>query len=295
MTMLLQKGGPIDDVVAAIDKMITKLKDEEESDLQTKETCEKDREDQTKNAHDESVKIDDFTEGMARNTARIAELKNLIEEKESENIQLNETLIEATRNREDEQMAFETALADDKSAAELIKQASDVLKNFYKDNGLSLIQKAAQPPDNIQAGKAPPPPPQTFDAPYSGSQGESAGIQALLEMVREDVLSDIEKSTKANEKAIEEFEALKVSTREATEANMKAIEDMNGEVATCEKDIEVAKEERHASKGTLDAVMDEIKVAQPACEFMTVNFKTRAKNRQLEMDGLRKAKTILRS
>merc|ERR1719387_1875894 len=57
--------------------------------------------------------------------------------------------------------------------------------------------------------------------------------------------------------------------------------------------IEEGKESRLSSKGELDSVMEKIKVDEPGCEFMTINFPVRLKNRQLEIDGLLKAKAIL--
>jgi len=39
--------------------------------------------------------------------------------------------------------------------------------------------------------------------------------------------------------------------------------------------------------------MESIKEAEASCDFITINFETRIKNRQLEIDGLLKAKSIL--
>jgi len=291
--LLQAPADDIKEVVVAIDKMVEDLQKEEAEDLEKKETCEKDREEQTASARDWSVKIDDFSDVITRNQARIAELKAIIEEKEAEIVQMKKDLEEAKRTREDEKAAYEAAKADDEAAAGLIKKAKETLANFYTDNDLNLVQKAAQPPTNIQAGKAPPPPPPTFDAPYGGSKGESQGIQAILQMILEDVEADIEKATKAEEKAIEEYNAFKKDTEASIEANQKAIEDMKGEIAECESTIEDTKEEKNSAKGNLDSVMEEIKVAEPGCEFITVNFPVRTKNRQMEIDGLLKAKAIL--
>lgn len=68
---------------------------------------------------------------------------------------------------------------------------------------------------------------------------------------------------------------------------------MEGEIADCEKAIEDAKESRASDLGELKSVMEKIKVDEPGCEFMTINFPVRATNRQMEIDGLLKAKAIL--
>merc|ERR1719160_1758896 len=162
MQVLLQQGGHFDKVIEAIDKMVETLREEEAEDLKNKEECEKERMEKTKEARTLSLKIDDATEEIARQRSLIEELKAQIEEKEAEIKKLKEDLDKATKQREDEKMAYEASSADDHAAAELIKQAMDVLKGFYEDNGLTLVQRGAQPP-TVEAGKAPPPPPPTFD------------------------------------------------------------------------------------------------------------------------------------
>lgn len=47
-------------------------------------------------------------------------------------------------------------------------------------------------------------------------------------------------------------------------------------------------------KGGLDATLDKIKDTTPGCDFITVNFEMRSRNRQIEIDGLDKAKAILK-
>merc|ERR1719160_1861154 len=187
MTVLLQQKGHFDKVIEAIDKMVETLRAEEAEDLKNKEECEKERMEKTKEARKMSLQIDDATEEIARHRGLIEELKAQIEEKEAEIKKLKEDLAAATKQREDEKLAYEASSADDHAAAELIKQAMDVLKGFYEDNGLVLAQRGAQPPE-VKAGEAPPPP--TWDAPYGGAKGESTGIQAILGMILEDVEKD---------------------------------------------------------------------------------------------------------
>merc|ERR1719214_208304 len=124
----------------------------------------------------------------------------------------------------------------------------EVLKGFYEDNGLALVQRAAQPP-TVEAGKAPPPPPPTWEAPYGGAKGESTGIQAILQMILEDVEADIKKANAAEKEAIEEYEKFKADTEQSIADNQKSIEDMKGEIATCEENIENAKTERADKMG----------------------------------------------
>merc|ERR1719240_509291 len=71
-----------------------------------------------------------------------------------------------------------------------------------------------------------------------------------------------------------------ISTLQATKA------DKEGEIETTSGD-------RRSKSGELEVVMKKIKDAAPACNYFTINYEVRAKNRQIEIDGLLKAKAIL--
>merc|ERR1719321_1085183 len=109
------------------------------------------------------------TQSRARKQ-RLQNGKVQVAEKKEEIKKLEEDLAEATRTREKEKQEYETALADDKAARDLIQQAMEVLKGFYEEN-FSMLQGAAKQPPVVEAGKAPPPPPSTWSEPYGGAQG----------------------------------------------------------------------------------------------------------------------------
>merc|ERR1719498_1617537 len=59
-----------------------------------------------------------------------------------------------------------------------------------------------------------------------------------------------------------------------------------------ESKVETQKQ-RGTKKGELDAVLKKIEDINPNCEYFEVNYPLRRKNRQIEIDGLVKAKAIL--
>merc|ERR1719281_907122 len=287
-----EQQAEIDKVVKLIDEMIQTLKDEEAEDLKSKEECETTREEQTNLAQEKSNEIDDASDAISREEAKIAEWKSQIAEKKDEIKKLEEDLAEATRTREKEKQEYETALADDKAARDLIQQAMEVLKGFYEEN-FSMLQGAAKQPPVVEAGKAPPPPPSTWSEPYGGAQGESKGIQAILGMILEDVKDEIEKSKQAEKDAIKAFEELKTDIENSIKAANEAISDLEKKIAESEEAIVEQMTTKTDAKKELDGIIEGIMSAEPGCNFMTINFEVRTKNRQLEIDGLLKAKAIL--
>lgn len=288
------KGG-LDEVITAIDDMIKELEEDTKDDEKKKEECETDREKNTKEARSLSLEIDDASETIKSEEAKIKESEEQIEISKEEIKKLKEELKEATRQREDEKAAFEQAKLEDEAAIELIENAIKVLKDFYSEN-FSFAQTAKrgrkQKPE-VEAGEAPPPPPETFEGDYGGATEAATGIQDVMADIKKDVEDDIKDSEKAEEEAVKAFEKLEEDTN-------KAIEDEEGTISDAEGIISESKDEVSNQEGIkkektelLEAVVKELKDAKEGCDFICVNFKMRKENRELEIEGLKKAKEIL--
>jgi len=284
-------GSHFEEVIAAIDEMVTTLKSEEEVDLENKETCEKDRGDDTRTAIKAARTMDERSDTIDELRNDIVEIVKTIAENDAEIKSIEEEIKKATTMRGDENTEWEAANRDDGAAAELVTRAKDVLSSFYEENNLVLIQKNKMAP--VVAGEAPPPPPSTWEAPYGGKTGEATGIVAILEMIHEDIVKDQTKAKADEDKAEESFQAFKKNS----ETQIAALTDANTELTSTkgqkEDDISTAKEQRGAKHDELNAVVKKINDATPSCVYSTINYPVRLKNRQVEIDGLVKAKAIL--
>merc|ERR1740138_1144151 len=133
--------GKFDPIIEAIDKMIKLLQKEEDEDLEIKQTCEKDRMEDTREAIVTSRTIDDDTDLITKLTEQIARCEKKIGELAAEHTKTKEELAKAQRMRDDENAAWKKTDADDKAAAETVQSAKEVLANFYKENDLVLVQQ----------------------------------------------------------------------------------------------------------------------------------------------------------
>merc|ERR1719163_925409 len=285
-------GSHFDEVIAAIDDMVSTLKGEEETDLENKETCEKDRADDTRTAIKAARTMDERSDTIDELTNDIADIVKTIAENEAEIKSIQEELAKATTMRGDEHTEWEAADRDDGAAADLVMRAKDVLAGFYEENNLNLLQKSKKM-EPVVAGEAPPPPPSTWEAPYGGKTGESQGIVAILEMIHEDILKDQTKGKADEDKAEETFQAFKTNSETQIQALTDANSDLTATKGQKEDDISTAKEQRGAKHDELNAVIAKINDATPSCVYTTINYPVRLKNRQVEIDGLEKAKAIL--
>merc|ERR1719199_2136989 len=288
----LQGGSHFTEVLAAIDKMVATLKKEEETDLETKETCEKDRDEQTRTAAVKSREMDELTDSITRLTDQIANIKAEIVEKQDTIKKVEEEVAAATEQRKAENTDFKATDADDKLAKETVEKATGVLEKFYADNNLMLVQR--QQVGHKQApGEAPPPPPATFDAPYGGKTDEATSIVAILEMIAQDIQKDIQHAQAAEEKAQQEFDDFKAKSEQQISDLKSDISDLEDSQGKKENTIAENTESRTAASNELNAVMKTINDQRPGCDFFEVNYPNRLKNRQIEIDGLNKAKAIL--
>merc|ERR1740117_1779806 len=126
--------GRFDPIIKSIKKMVKQLAAEEETDLQTKQTCEEDRMADTREAITSSRAIDDMTDAITQLSTRIADCEKKIEDLVADKKANREELKKAQRMRDDENAAWKKTDADDKAAAETVANAKNVLEGFYKDN-----------------------------------------------------------------------------------------------------------------------------------------------------------------
>jgi len=289
----LAAGSHFDEVLKAIATMITDLKAEEQKDLEDKEECESDRAEDARSAVAKSRSIDDTTDAMGKMAKEIKEISVEITDTEANIKQAKKDIKEAKTQRDEEHAEWVSSDAEDKDMAATVKRAGKVLTDFYKDNDLAFLQSSVKAKARQPAGAAPPPPPSTWDAPYGGNQEATAGITTILEMVGEDIQKDMEHALAAEEKAAARFTDFEKETQEQVKEMQDSVTELDGVRGATMQKVSEAKKARNSEKGLLKSVMERMAEAKPGCDFITVNYAPRLKNRQIEMDGLEKAKTIL--
>jgi len=286
----LASKGHFDEVIKAIDTMVSTLKAEETTDLKVKEDCETTRADDTRTASLTSRAIDELTDAITQLETEIKELEAQIEDAQKKIEAIDAELAKTKKIREEEAVEYAANKKDDQEAVSLVTQAKDVLADFYKSNNLMLVQKK-QPA--VAAGKAPPPPPTTWEAPYGGQTEESTGIVAILEMIVEDIQKDIADADKEEAEAIALYDKTVKALTTEKQGLQKQISEWEGIKADKAESVITKGKEKSTKKKQLGAVMKKMADAEPGCDFALINYAERAKNRQTEIDGLLKAKAIL--
>jgi len=281
------------EVVAAIDKMLDVLQKEEDEDLAKKEQCEADRAADTREAIATSRAMDELSDQITADRSKIAELTAEIEAKTQQVAETTQELKEATEMRQKEHAEWMATDKDDKDAKTVVGSAKEVLAKFYSENGLMLVQKSKQQPFVSASGEAPPPPPPTWEAPYGGKTDEQQGIVAVLEMIMDDIEKDITKSKDEDDASEALFQKSKAAMETEIQELETSISDLEGDKSEKESAVTENTADRLGKKAELGVVMQRISDSEPGCDYFSINYPLRVKNRQIEVDGLNKAKVIL--
>merc|ERR1719329_324425 len=135
--------------------------------------------------------------------------------------------------RNEESRAFVKALKDDADAVALIEKAIVSLTQFYKNNKLplDLVQKKQEPAYSVDEDKAPE---TTFSGGYGGRKGESGGIIAILEMIKEDTENEIKVSRQDDADAEATYEKNRAALKETLDAQTDSKVQAGKELAATE-------------------------------------------------------------
>jgi septal ring factor EnvC (AmiA/AmiB activator) len=279
-------------VIGSIDKMIKNLEDEQNSDLEKKQDCDETRKTKTTDAKDDSQLIDRKNARIEEVEADTASLNKKIADAEAEIVEAQKAKADADSQREQEAAEFAASKADDEMAKTLVKQAHSVLETRMQALAASaaLIQSHNH---QTPGGQAPPPPPETFEGSYGGAQGEANGILAILKTIEEDIEHDMAKAEKEETDAIAAHTALVSDLEAGISAKESFIAELEGEIADNDEDISDYKTEVTGLEGSLQGTLDLLKQITPGCDFIAANYDIRTENRNMEIDGLNKAKAVL--
>lgn len=289
----LASAGHFDEVIKAVDTMISVLDTEEATDLKYKEDCEGNRQNDARSAILAGRAVDELSDTVTSLEAEVAELTRQIKVNKDEVAQVVAELDQGKKIRDQEHANYLVAKQQDEDAAALVKRATEVISAFYEDAAFLQRQRQPEVKAAIASGAAPPPPPSTWEAPYGGKQHESDGIVAILEMVHDDIQEDLAKSQAAEEKAQAAYDAQVISLNREKDDLNALISTLSGTQGEKLEKAEEAKGSRRTKKGELDAVLGRLKAVESGCDFFVVNYPVRLQNRRVELDGLLKAKAIL--
>merc|ERR1719163_670948 len=192
--------GHFDEVIAEIDRMIAILAEESQEDINQRDWCIAEQNNQTNHKENLEYAISQLQAKITAAEEKKAALEAEKEDTMKKKADLIQAMDEALADRTAENEAFAGAKQDDLNAIELLGQAIEALSAYGSNN--ALLQ---QPEFAVSEDQAP-------DATFSSKDSHKdaqGGIIQLLTMIKENLEIEIGVSTKAEAKATLEYEKLK--------------------------------------------------------------------------------------
>merc|ERR1719324_278811 len=277
--------GHFDEVMAEIDRMIEVLKEEGQEDIEQRDWCIAEQNNQTNHKENLEYDISQLQAKITKAEKKKAELEAEKEDTLKKKADLEEAMEEALADREAENQAFAAAKTDDENAVELLGQAIEAL-SAYGDNNNVLLQQPAMEVSEDQAPDA------TFSSKdnYKDAQG---GIVALLTQIKENLEIEIGVSTKGEAKATEEYEKLKADADAQIKSYEEQVVALDAAISDTDAEITSLTETKEDTEGEHKTTVEYLAKIEPNCEWIKASFYKRAELRTKEADGLREAKAIL--
>jgi DNA repair exonuclease SbcCD ATPase subunit len=274
--------------IAAIDKMVVDLMKQQAEEVQHKDWC---QEELQNNAQETQANEDK----KASLQASISDLKKTIE-KLTKEIEANKKAIaemqvemkRASEVREAENADFQETVNDQRITQVILQKAiarmSQVFALLQQQPGAPHIQTSGTHTD---PGNGP--------ARFTKYEQNSGGKQviAMLEEVMADSKSMENEAITAEMNAQGGYEMFMKDSNKAINQALKANINMAENRAKAEEELSRDETDLDGTMKTLENLNDELGDLKKSCDFVLNNFAARQQARALEMDALREAKAIL--
>ena len=280
-----------DKVIKMVDDMVALLKKEQQDDDDKKEMCEM----QLDKAEDDlkvlETTISDLEKSLADGKEEIATLTDEIAALTKGLEDLDKQVEEATVNRKEENEDYQSLMANNGAALEIIGMAKNRLNKFY--NPSMYTEPAALIQLHQQTQKeAPAPPPATWDA-YSKKSEESNGVIAMMDSLVADLEKEMQEAELEEKDAQGDYEQFTRDAAEKRITDSKAITEKDGAKAEAEVNLVKETKERQTKMKEALATVNYIEGLHKDCDWLLKNYDVRKQARTGESDALTKAKAVL--
>eukprot|EP00448_Togula_jolla_P007805 CAMPEP_0170613858 /NCGR_PEP_ID=MMETSP0224-20130122/24493_1 /TAXON_ID=285029 /ORGANISM="Togula jolla, Strain CCCM 725" /LENGTH=672 /DNA_ID=CAMNT_0010939481 /DNA_START=56 /DNA_END=2070 /DNA_ORIENTATION=- len=278
-------------VLKMIDEMVANLKTEQQDDDHKKEYCgtQFDLADDKKkglerSVSDSEVSIKDTEEGIATLQEELKALEAGIAE-------LDKSVAEATEQRKEEHEAYTELMSLDSQAKELLGVAKNRLNKFYNPAlhvpppkkeltqeeriytsvaGEAFVQISV----HEQHADAPPPPPETFGAYSTKSEG-TTGVIAMIDMIIKDLDKEMTTAETDEKNAQKEYESMMSDSKQKRALDSKAVTEKEAAKADLESEAMAHKEAKDSATRELSATLEYIQSLHSECDWLLQYFDVR--------------------
>merc|ERR1719245_1620189 len=317
--------GTFDKVLKMIEEMVDVLKEEQLADDHKKEYCanQLDHADDQKKALERKVSQEDTA--IATTEEGLATLGDEIKALQAGIKDLDKSVTQATAQRQEDHAEYKELMASDSAAKELLKVAINRLNKFYNPKlhkpkakrelsaGDQIFESMGgdiptTTPGGIAGtgvtvfaqvrahtrgnGDAPAPPPETWDAYKSKSEGTN-GVVAMINLLIKDLDKTMTEAETSEKDDQADYEALMVESASKRTADSASLTEKGSAKAELEGWLVAHKDGRMKAAKQLMGTVKYIQQLHAECDWLVRYYDVRKEARSGEIDSLGEAKAVL--
>lgn len=215
-------------------------------------------------------------------------LKQQLADTEKSLLQNDDSQKTETKQRTEENVAYQADVRNLVDAEDLLTKAVAVLKKYYAELAKKIADEKA-----AAMVQEDPTPPKTWDT-FEGQSSKGGDAVTMLEFILKETQKEEATAHADEEKAQASYEDSMTDLKKEQAKLEGSLTKLNEELATSEKSL-IEKNEDHKdtenAKAKIEAYLLQIK---PGCDFITTNFDKRETNRKTETEALEKAVTLIK-
>jgi len=229
--------------------------------------------------------IDEAKEGLATCKTDIENLDAGIKA-------LDKQVAEATEQRKEENSDFQTLMASDAQAKELLDFAKNRLNKFYNPKlykePASFVQISLHRGKKADPGPAP-------EAPgeYKKKSGDGNSVISMIDVLIKELDTEMTEAQTEEKLAQQEYEELMKTSAEKRRTDTKTLAEKEAMKASLESEIAKKDEDKKDTTKELMATEEYISSLHAECDWLLKYFDMRKEARTGEIDSLTKAKAVL--
>lgn len=274
-------------VKAEIDKMVTELTKQQQDEIDHRDWCIKEMNDNKRDTAAAYAKKGSLETKIADLEKSIETMTSEIDASTKAISETQESMKRASEIREGEDADYQQTVQDQRLTQMILKKALARMKEVY------LLQRKPGAPHIQTSGTHTDPGngPARFDK-YEKNAGGGKVVSMLEEIIADSVKAE-DDAMAAEEDAQTAYEQMMKQSNDMIIAASKKISDLKGARATATGDLTMAKEDFKQTIVDLSDLNDTMSGLVKACKYILDNFDARQAARAAEVDALKEAKAIL--
>jgi hypothetical protein len=290
---IVELGNPFEKVLKEIEKMKTINVEEGKEDKKRLDWCNSERTENEANLADREAEITTLNGDIDELTVTIDDpvkgLKQQIKDSEDSLIQNTAAQKSETKQRTEENVAYQADVRNLVDAEDLLDKAITILSKYYAD----LAKRMAESNALLQK-KEEPAPPETWST-YSGQSTHGNDAVSMLKFILSETKKEETTAHSTEEAAQASYEDSMTELKKQEADSQISLTKLNEDLTTAEKTLITKKEDLKDTEAAKVKIEEYLLSIKPGCDFITTNFDTREANRKTEIEALDRAVTLIKA